>query len=174
MYNPFPTSLAGLALAEEYRIRLIWRYLRSGNFLSEARQFVVYYVWQAFAICQADLIPSGIHVQFDADSIFGRVTHDSLGWEGDVLEEPEYEWWLGIYEELVHTHASVDPLMLMPLALEEPNEEEGIDTSELMVVLVMLKVSASNEGDVFVPRSMGFSFYMYLNNMSAFLSAFCY
>lgn len=47
-----------------------------------------------------------------------------------MLEEPDFQWWLGIYEELVHTRPPVDPRLLMPLAPAEPNKGEGTDTSE--------------------------------------------
>lgn len=91
---------------------------------------MVYYVRQALAIAQVDLISSGFHVQFDVDAIFGRVSHSSLGWESNLLEDPKYEWWLGIYDELVHTRPYMDPPMLLPLALAEPDAGEATDTSE--------------------------------------------
>lgn len=103
VYNSFPTSPADMALAEIYRIQLIWGFLRSAHFINEASKFMVQYEREALAIAQADLIPSGFHVSFDVNSIFGRITHDSLNWKGNELEEPTYEWWLVIYEKLVHT-----------------------------------------------------------------------
>lgn len=46
------------------------------------------------------------------------------------MEEPDHEWWLGIYEELVHTRHHADPPMLMPPGPEEPNVEEGVGNLE--------------------------------------------
>lgn len=73
VYNFFPTSPVGMDLATAYRVRLVWQFLRSGHFLSEASKFVVYYVQHAIAIAQANLTSSGIHVNFDSNFVFGRI-----------------------------------------------------------------------------------------------------
>lgn len=89
---------------------------------------MVYYALQVLALAQADLIPHAFQVHFDADALLNQVSHSNLGFEGNVLEEPEYEWWLGIWEDLVHTRPPVHPPMLLPPVPAEVDDGEGTDT----------------------------------------------
>lgn len=109
-FRSFPMSETGRTLEREFRARLLSRFEVSGAFLKAASDIATDYLDNCLGVVAGDLATKGIDHSINTDDVVERAPEDIPSFKGDPEEDPDLDWWKGLWEEAVATTIPPAPL----------------------------------------------------------------
>ncbi|XP_012850073.1 PREDICTED: uncharacterized protein LOC105969842 [Erythranthe guttata] len=96
----------GLAVLDQYRVKLFQRYPHTKLFLKDACPIGMYYVKQTIAACEALASEQQAVVRYEPTVVLGKISRTLPLWKGDPREPIDYAWWQSITDDLISSVGS--------------------------------------------------------------------